>query len=246
MVRFTLKRSLRDESCCNLLVVNGGVALRRRSFFSAERTTQSAFSSAARICSACSPLVTSIFSSPLPRNRASNAGGLAAARLASIVQYSFFSKALMSRSRSTIKRSATVCTRPAERPRRTLSHNRGETWYPRSRSSTRLVCCASTRLRSMSRGCSNAALTARCVISLKVTRRMRAPSPISSVFGLVFFPFFFLPGKDDVFGFEIVFDVDTEAAFGQVFHVAERSIDRESLAQILLDSFRLSRRFDND
>src|SRR5208283_3764860 len=46
MVRFTLKRSLREESCCSLLVVNGGVALRRRSFFSAERTTQSAFSSA--------------------------------------------------------------------------------------------------------------------------------------------------------------------------------------------------------
>ena len=54
------------------------------------------------------------------------------------------------------------------------------------------------------------------------------------------------PGNDNVFGFEIVFDVDTETAFGQVFHVAERSIDRESLAQILLDSFRLSRRFDND
>ena len=46
MVRFTLKRSLREESCCSLLVVNGGVALRRRSFFSTERTTHSAFSSA--------------------------------------------------------------------------------------------------------------------------------------------------------------------------------------------------------
>ena len=39
-----------------------------------------------------------------------------------MVQYSFFSNALISRSRSTIRRSATVCTRPAERPRRTLSH----------------------------------------------------------------------------------------------------------------------------
>ena len=56
----------------------------------------------------------------------------------------------------------------------------------------------------------------------------------------------FLPRDDNVFGFEIVFDVNTEAAFGQVFHVAERSIDRKSLAQILLDSFRLSWRFDND
>ena len=90
IVRFTLKRSLRDESCCSLLVVNGGAALRRRSFFSTERTIQSAFSSAARIFSASSPLLTSTFSSPLPRNRASNAGGLLAARLASIVQYSTF------------------------------------------------------------------------------------------------------------------------------------------------------------
>ena len=56
----------------------------------------------------------------------------------------------------------------------------------------------------------------------------------------------FFSGDDDVFGIEIVFDIDTRAALGQVFHVAERSIDRESLAQILLDSFRLSRRFDND
>src|ERR1035438_9904171 len=95
MVRFTLKRSLREESCCSLLVVKGGVALRRRSFFSAERTIQLAFSSARRIFSASSPLVISIFSSPLPRKRASNAGGLLAARLASIVQYSFFSKALI-------------------------------------------------------------------------------------------------------------------------------------------------------
>ena len=56
----------------------------------------------------------------------------------------------------------------------------------------------------------------------------------------------FFSGDDDVLGFEIVFDIDTQAALGQVFHVAERSIDRESLAQIFLDSFRLSRRFDND
>src|SRR5208283_738918 len=141
MVRFTLKRSLREESCCNLLVVKGGAALRRRSFLSTDRTTQSACSSAARIFSASSPFVTSIFSSPLPRNRASNAGGLLAVRCASMVQYSFFSNALISRSRSTIKRRATVCTRPAESPRRTLSHSSGETWQPTSRSSTLRVCC---------------------------------------------------------------------------------------------------------
>src|SRR5258706_4841541 len=95
IVRLTLKRSFRDESCCSLLVVNGGVGLRRRSFFSAERTTQSACSSAARIFSASSPVVTSIFSSPLPRKRASNAGGFGPARLGAIVHDSFFLNALI-------------------------------------------------------------------------------------------------------------------------------------------------------
>src|SRR6202158_5245691 len=90
IVRFTLKRSLRDESCCNLLVVKGGAALRRRSFLSTERTTQSDFSRAARIFSASSPFVTSTFSSPLPTKRASKAGGLLETRCASNVQYSFF------------------------------------------------------------------------------------------------------------------------------------------------------------
>jgi hypothetical protein len=61
MVRFTLKRSLREESCCSLLVVKGAAALRRRSLRSTVRTVQAAFSSAARIFSASSPLVTSIF-----------------------------------------------------------------------------------------------------------------------------------------------------------------------------------------
>ena len=39
-----------------------------------------------------------------------------------MVQYSTGLKALISCSRSTINRTATVCTRPAESPRRTLSH----------------------------------------------------------------------------------------------------------------------------
>ena len=40
----------------------------------------------------------------------------------------------------------------------------------------------------------------------------------------------FFSGYDDVFGLELVVDIDTQAALGQVFHVAVRSIDRESLA----------------
>ena len=49
-----------------------------------------------------------------------------AARLASSVQYSCLTNARISRSRSTMTRTATVCTRPAERPRRTLSQSSGE------------------------------------------------------------------------------------------------------------------------
>ncbi len=55
-----------------------------------------------------------------------------------------------------------------------------------------------------------------------------------------------LAGNDDVLRTETVFDIDTETALGQVFHVAERGVDSEILAQILLNCFRLSRRFDDD
>ncbi len=39
MVRFTLKRSLRAASCCNVEVMNGGTGLRRFSLLVTERTT---------------------------------------------------------------------------------------------------------------------------------------------------------------------------------------------------------------
>ena len=47
---------------------------------------------------------------------------------ASSVQYSSGTKALISRSRSTISRTATDCTRPAERPRRTFFQSSGLIW----------------------------------------------------------------------------------------------------------------------
>ena len=92
-----------------------------------EPVAASARSSATLIFSASSPLVIGVFSSPMPTNRASKAGGFPAAKCASIVQYSSLTNALISRSRSTMSRKATVCTRPAEIPRRTLSHSSGET-----------------------------------------------------------------------------------------------------------------------
>src|SRR5579859_2976925 len=59
--------------------------------------------------------------------RASNCGGFFPSTWAAMVQYSRLMKAWISRSRSTIRRRATVCTRPAEIPRFTLSHNSGLT-----------------------------------------------------------------------------------------------------------------------
>jgi hypothetical protein len=57
---------------------------------------------------------------------ATNGGGTLAERRAPNDQYSTGTNALMSSSRSTIIFIATDCTRPAERPRRTLSQRRGE------------------------------------------------------------------------------------------------------------------------
>ena len=57
---------------------------------------------------------------------------------------------------------------------------------------------------------------------------------------------FLFAGDDDVIRLEVVRDIDAQSALGQILHVAERSFDREALAQIFLDGLRLGRRFDND
>ena len=54
-----------------------------------------------------------------------NGGGESASASMSSVQYSFGTNFWISRSRSQMIRSATLCTRPADRPRRTFSHSRG-------------------------------------------------------------------------------------------------------------------------
>ncbi len=63
---------------------------------------------------------------------------------------------LISFSRSTIRRTATDCTRPADKAGLIFFHNTGDTSNPTMRSSTRRACCASTRLMSISRGFSMA------------------------------------------------------------------------------------------
>ena len=126
MVRFTLKRNLRDASCCSVEVMNGGTGLRRFSRFATELTLNSESSTCATRFLADVSSATEMASSLRFMKRAPRMGGFLAFRFASIVQYSRLMKALISRSRSTMSRSATVCTRPADSPRRTLSHSSGE------------------------------------------------------------------------------------------------------------------------
>ena len=127
MVRFTLKRSLRAASCCRVEVMNGATGLRLFSRVCTDATMKSApstlrRSSRRRFFDSRSRRVSSFRLT----KRAFRTGGFFACRLTSMVQYSRFWNARISRSRSTIRRSATVCTRPAESPRRTLSHSSGE------------------------------------------------------------------------------------------------------------------------
>ena len=86
-------------------------------------------------------------------------------------------KARISRSRSTMSRTATDCTRPADNPRATFDHNKGDSSKPTTRSRKRRACWAFTRASSMPPGLRNASWIASCVISLNTTRRNRSGSP---------------------------------------------------------------------
>ena len=79
-----------------------------------------------------------------------------------------------------MRRTATLCTRPAERLGRTRRQSTGESLKPTKRSSTRRACCASTRLRSIWRGCSMADRMAGFVISWKTMRCAFAGSSLST------------------------------------------------------------------
>jgi hypothetical protein len=67
-------------------------------------------------------------SSPTPYSDASTDGAASGevAKSAGKVQYSSGTNARISSSRSTIRRSATDCTRPAEMPEATVRHSTGE------------------------------------------------------------------------------------------------------------------------
>jgi len=57
---------------------------------------------------------------------------------------------------------------------------------------------------------------------------------------------FFFARDDVVFGAEVSLNVHTKLAFRQVFDVPKRGFDFIVLTQVLVDGFRLGRRFDDD
>ena len=168
MVCATVNPNLRAASCCKVDVVKGAAGL----FFSGRVEMSWMVKEADRQLSRnfwASALVlirrdsSAFISTGLP-----SASGT---RNTAVTRYDASDwKACISRSRSTIRRTATDCTRPAESAGFTFFHNTGESSKPTIRSRIRRACWASTRLMSILRGCSMAFRMALWVISWKTIR----------------------------------------------------------------------------
>ena len=156
MVFFTLKPSRVLAACCRVDVMKGAAGLELVGLSSRLLTCRGCWRNKARALLVSASLV-GRNSAPLWRvicNRRASPAGVAVAAKAS--QYSSGINARISRSRSTIRRTATDCTRPADKPRATLAHSRGDTIKPTTRSRKRRVCWALTRFIFSSDGCSKA------------------------------------------------------------------------------------------
>src|SRR5665213_3676288 len=132
MVRCAEKPSLRDASCCKVEVVKGGGGERRAGFFSTAATVKAAALTASRAAKADASLPRSNFESRLLSclTRRATKGSAPDETSASTVQYSWVRNASISSSRSTTSRSATDCTRPAEREPGSLRHRTGDRVKP--------------------------------------------------------------------------------------------------------------------
>ena len=175
IVRDDEKYNLRTLSCCSVEVIKGGDGYFLRCFFSQRLTFKRpcAFSRmVSRISFACSSLFISNCLSfwPSSANNLALKGVFSFSESASKVQYSCASNFSISSSRSTNKRSAGLCTRPAESPCCTLRHNSGDKLKPTRWSKARRACWASTKSPDSWRGFAIASETARCVISWNTTR----------------------------------------------------------------------------
>ena len=132
MVRCAEKPSFLAASCCSVEVVKGGAGERRPGFFSTAITVNSAAATALRAASADGWSARSNFLSwrPSSLTRRARKGSEPAVTSASTVQYSCVLNASISISRSTMRRKATDCTRPAERAPGSLRHSTGERVKP--------------------------------------------------------------------------------------------------------------------
>src|ERR1700761_1007054 len=132
MVRWAEKPSLREASCCRVEVVKGGEGKRRAGFFSTADTLNWPASTAALAARAEASLLRSNLASFLPACLTSLArnGSEPAETSASTVQYSWVLNCSISISRSTTRRRATDCTRPAERLPGSLRHSTGDRVKP--------------------------------------------------------------------------------------------------------------------
>ena len=163
MVCATVKPNLRAASCCRVEVVNGaaGVFFSGRVLMSLMVKVED-LQLSRNFCASALVLMrrasSAFISISFPS--ASETRKMAVTRYAASVR-----KACISRSRSTMRRTATDCTRPAESAGFTFFHNTGESSKPTIRSRMRRACWASTRLMSMLRGFSIAFRIAPLVIS---------------------------------------------------------------------------------
>ena len=165
MVCDTEYPSLRAASCCKVEVVKGGAG----DFFTGFFVISSMLKEAALHDSKNSMtsflsfrrLFSSAFRIVVPSG---------SVKLAMMRKAASDTNSLISRSRSTIRRTATDCTRPADKAGFTFRHRMGESSKPTIRSNTRRACCAFTKLILISRGVSIACKIAFLVISWKTIR----------------------------------------------------------------------------
>ena len=150
-------------------MVNGAGGRFLRSLRLTSVTTNAASLSAATISVAAASLWMAGLCPSSLCSSASNAWPSLSHR-AVMLQYSWATNFPIASSRSTISRSATVCTRPAERPVLIAFHSSGLTLKPTSRSRIRRAIWASTFFASMVVGRSIAAAIASLVISWNRTR----------------------------------------------------------------------------
>ena len=133
MVRLVPKWCLRAASCCRVEVVNGAAGWRWVFLRSTRSTAKSRLSMTATAARAAASSESASLSSLSPSRWVSWAVNDVPDRVrksASTVQYSRAVKASISVSRSQIRRSATDCTRPAERLPGSLRHNTGDRVKP--------------------------------------------------------------------------------------------------------------------